>query len=563
MPFWLQKGSVLSRIFAPSPSRLQYALLLGLLPVGPLAAARAQIVNNSPSTQQPPSAATTSPTVSRIIHGQVVNALNGVAIPRALVSVNSRQALTDTQGKFEFPQFADAQATVTVTKPGYSQSADSGEMVVQHRIADLDVPVEVKLYPYALITGMVGGSDGLPLSKLQVTLSRASYDNSGVRWNNAGFAMTNSRGEYRFLVPAGRYRVALQYNPRTGETGEAVLPVSYPQNSSTDAVTYLALSPGEEKHVDLRPRMGPTYPIFVETDAQEARSNLRFTAVDQADSTMGLGYSAGSRPGEYRIDLPSGSYLLQAQSENRDESLIGSIRVTVAGKPISGLVMHLAPVASIPVDIAMYPLFWQVRGLQQSSDQAGHGVTAQQLNLSLHNLSTHSDGMNQDIGLRVREDKTFEFRAPPGRYRLVGGNGGWYVESATYGGITNLLTSDIVLAPGAAGAPIHIVANNDQGVLHGQVAAPNTVDTSWVYLFPRQPSLSWPNPISTGGDGKFFAVVTVGSYSVVAFEHRLQEDLRDPEVLTRLTAGAKTVDITSGGNTVVNLDLSAAKERPQ
>ena len=498
---------MLSRTPAQSFSRLRYTHVLSLFLVGPSAALRAQIVNSPPSAQSPFSAATSTTPTTRTIHGQVVNALNGLAVPRALVAVNSRQALTDSQGKFEFPQFADAQATVTVTKPGYSQSADTGEMFVQRRITDLDASVVVNLYPDALITGIVAGSHGLPLSRLQVTLSRAIYDTSGLRWNNAGMSMTNSRGEYRFLVPSGRYRVALQYNPRVGETGEAVLPVRYPQNSSSEGSEYITLEPGDEKHVDLSPRMGQTYPIFIQVDGQEARPNLRFIAVDQADSTINLGSSPGSRSGEVRIDLPSGSYLLHAQSENRDESLIGSIRVTVAGKPVSGLVMHLAPIASLPVDVtpdaAASSESVQVRGLSSPSNQAHQIVTPQQLNLALHNLST-IDGMNQDLGLRLREDKTFEFRAPPGRYRLVGVSGGWYVESATYGGITDLLTSDLVLAPGSAGAPIHIIANNQSGVIQGQIAVPDTVTTAWVYLFPRQPSLVWPNPLPIVNGGSFF-----------------------------------------------------------
>ncbi len=427
-----------------------------------------------------------------------------------------------------------------------------------HKIAVLDSPVEVKLYPDAVITGTVAGPDGLPLSQLQIMLLRANYDSGGLQWNNAGFELTSSRGEYRFQVPAGRYRVVLAYSPRTRETGEAVLPVGFPANLESDTLPFVVLTPGEERRIDLQPRIGPTHPVLVE---MEMRLNPRFSAVDSAGSSLTLSYSQGTRPGEYRLDLPSGSYFLHAATDTRDESLVGEMHIIVGSTPVTGLVMHLAALASLPIELAADPIGTSLTSQGQSVTSLGGSSQLPNiplLNLSLQNVSKAAVSNTSDIHLSTRGNKAFEFRVPPGRYRLTATSGGWYVVSATYGGITNLLTSEIVIAPGSTGSSIQIVAGNQRGVIRGQVAG--TASTSWVYLFPNQPALALPNPVSTGSDGSFLASVPVGSYSVVAFDHRIQEDLRSPDAIARLTAGAKVVDVTPGGNSTISLDLSHAKE---
>jgi hypothetical protein len=151
-----------------------------------------------------------APADTLTVTGRVVNALNGNAIPRALVNLNSRAVLTDALGRFEFPQFANpaasssgsapgsARAYVLVTKPGFAAALDAQEAMGQQAVADVSVPLELKLYPDALITGTVSGGDLQPLSKLSLTLYREMGDESARRLLPVAFSQTNSRGEYRF-----------------------------------------------------------------------------------------------------------------------------------------------------------------------------------------------------------------------------------------------------------------------------------------------------------------------------------------------------------------------------
>ena len=60
-----------------------------------------------------------------LVRGQVVNALNGLPVSRALVTINMRSALTDYQGRFEFAGFIGANTFASVRKPGFSADPDA------------------------------------------------------------------------------------------------------------------------------------------------------------------------------------------------------------------------------------------------------------------------------------------------------------------------------------------------------------------------------------------------------------------------------------------------------
>ncbi len=103
----------------------------------------------------------------------VLNAANGTAISRALVSLNDRAMLTDHEGKFEFDQFASTgTAVIEVKKPGFYFNQEMGVTNRVVRATELSAPIVVRLYPEALLTGTVTSSDGLPLPHVLVSALR-------------------------------------------------------------------------------------------------------------------------------------------------------------------------------------------------------------------------------------------------------------------------------------------------------------------------------------------------------------------------------------------------------
>ena len=498
---------------------------------------------------------------SRTVRGRVVNALTGVGIARALVNLNTRQLLTDAQGRFEFPQVTDDRANVLATRPGFSSSADSSMPNRQQIIANLDQPILVRLYPDAVVTGFVTGSDGLPLAGLQVLLRRLNLSGQGQRWINTDFATTNSRGEYRIQTGGGRFRLNLNYMSRMRETGLAVSPVSYPESSGGGPGSYFALGPGEERHVDLRPRTGDAYPVQLKVDLPDARSGLRFTVTSSDGNTFQPGFATNSSPGEYLLTLPSGNYTVHAHADTREDSFAGSARVTVAGHAVNGVALHLAPATSLPVEIRVdqitNPISSQpVNALSGSSAT----VDARQLNLSLRDERDDGpDIFNPDQQLRQLPDKSYEFRLQPGRYRLQGSSfSPWYVLSATYG-TSDLLTGDIVVGPGAGGQVIRLAVSNQRGRVKGHVSLPESVAGAWIYLLPQQPSLASPLPIYTAPDGSFVAWLPIGSYEVIAVDQQLEEDLADRGVFPRLGLSGKPVAVAADTEVPLEVDLGHAK----
>jgi hypothetical protein len=206
------------------------------------------------------------------VRGKVVNGLDGNGVPRALVTLVSRRVLTDAQGNFEFDGFTQVKGAMTATKPGFSATADGSSLSRAASSPDLTVPVVLRLYPNAVVTGVVTGRDALPVAGVQVRLVQAVSDVSGLRWVQTGQSMTDSHGEYRFNPPPGRYRVTVEFMARARETGDVVLPVSFPEISSSDKSNSVVLASGQERRVDLQPRTGTAYPVTLRVEPANVRN---------------------------------------------------------------------------------------------------------------------------------------------------------------------------------------------------------------------------------------------------------------------------------------------------
>jgi hypothetical protein len=237
--------------------------------------------------------------------------------------------------------------------------------------------------------------------------------------------------------------------------------------------------------------------------------------------------------------------------------------------------MHLESATVVPVELAVdnesagaSTFAVPVSPLTGARNQASAPPDLRQFNLRLVSLTAQNgNGQDEQIALQQRpEDKSYEFRVAPGRYRLEANSGGrWYVESATYG-VENLMSGDIAIASGGSSQPIRIVVNNIKGMVKATVAiAPNSEGT-WVYLVPRGPSLTPINPINVFDNGTGIGTASyslpVGSYTAIAVDHQLEEDLRNPDVVAKFSTQAKQVDVTASATTTVALEIAQEKETP-
>jgi Carboxypeptidase regulatory-like domain len=504
------------------------------------------------------SASGASTVIPSTVLGQVINASTGAPVPRALVRLNNRAVLTDHDGKFRFDQNTASSANVLVTKPGFSATTEmqeGGNLYLQG--AQLGVPLQLRLYPEALLTGTVLGPDGAPLPRISVSALRSFYDDTGHRWVTVGQDQTDSHGNFRLPEPAGEYRLETRYTPLDRTTGEAVLPVSVPGDGSSNTSQVIKIHAGEELHFELRPAVSPTHTVTTTVgQSYTGREFMRISARSSSGSTLQLNAQMTSEPGEMKVLLPQGSYALTARRGNPESPEQAETTVTVPDHDLTGVVLQFAPVPSIPVELII-----------DSSGTSDNNIkdqppTVPQLGLALE--SDQPDAERGDSGLRPtpRRDQSFVFTAPPGSYRLQAHNTGvWYIKSASYGD-ADLLQHEFVVVPGAAGTPIRLVVSNQTGSLQGTVSLGGSAGACWVYLIPSGANNAQPViALRSNSSGSYTAAhLPPGGYQAIAFERRHSANYRDPASLAPYSSYVHSITVNAGDKPTLNLDAVPVAE---
>jgi hypothetical protein len=513
----------------------------------------AQMGTSYPVANSAGGTTTASTVIPNTVLGQVINASTGAPVPRALVRLNNRAVLTDHDGKFRFDQNTASSANVLVTKPGFSATTEmqeGGNLYLTG--AQMSVPLELRLYPEALLTGTVLGPDGAPLPRISVSAVRSFYDDTGHRWVTVGQDQTDSHGNFRLPEPAGEYRLETRYTPLDRTTGEAVLPVSVPSDDSSNTLQVIKIHAGEELHFELRPAVSPTHTVTtIVGQSSTGREFMRISARSSGGSTLQLNAQMTGEPGEMKIQLPQGSYTLTARRGNQESPEEAETTMTVPDHDVAGVMLQFAPVPSIPVDLIV-----DSSGTSDN-DNKDQPPTVPQLGLTLQN--DQPDPERGDSGLRPtpRRDQSFVFTAPTGSYHLQSRNTGvWYIKSASYGD-ADLLQHELVVVPGAAGTPIRLVVSNQTGSLQGTVKLGGSAGAYWVYLIPASANSTQPVIAlrSNNGSGSYTAVhLPPGSYQAIAFERRHSANYRDPTSLAPYSSYVHSVTVNAGDKPTLNLD---------
>jgi hypothetical protein len=532
---------------------LPFLFLSAVWPIRP-ALLDAQIGSSSSGKNSDTGTSAATTNVPATVLGQVINAATGAPVPRALVRLNNRAVLTDHDGKFHFEQNTESSANILVTKPGFSASTemqDGGNVFLQG--AQLGVPLELRLYPEAVLTGTVLAPDGTPLPRIPVTALRSFFDENGHRWVTVGQEQTDSHGNFRLPEPAGDYRLETRYMPLDRTTGEAVLPVTVPSDNSGDTGGIIKIHGGEEQHFELRPVVSPTHTVTTTTESAGGRDFMRITARSSDGSTLQVNPQMNGGGLETKIQLPQGTYRLTARRNNPENPEQAETTVTVPDHDISGVVLQFAPIPSIPIELNI--------DTSATSDNTTQQPTLSQLGLTLQ--SDQPDVERGDSTLRptTRRDQSFVFTAPAGSYHLQGRNtGAWYIKSANYGD-SDLLHDALVVVPGAAGTPIRVTVSNQMGGLQGTVNLNGNPAECWVYLIPTGPSAQSVIALRSNSSGSFTAAhLPPGSYQAIAFEGRHSANYRDPASLAPFSSHVRSVSVSAGDKPTLNLDAIPVTE---
>jgi hypothetical protein len=536
------------------PSLMRAAMFVVLVPVLGAQMGSYPIAANSAT-----GTSSTATAIPSTVLGQVINAATGAPVPRALVRLNDRAVLTDHDGNFRFDQNTLGSANILVSKPGFSASTemqDGGNLYLQG--AQLGVPLELRLYPEAVLTGTVMAPDGTPLPRIPVTAMRSFWEDSGHRWVTVGQEVTDSHGNFRLPEPAGEYRLETRYTPLDQTTGEAVLPVTVPADGSSGASQVAASQvirahAGEELHFELRPAVSPTHTVTMTTDSGGGRDFMRISARSSNGGTLQVNPQGNGPGGETKIQLPPGTYTLTARRNNPESPEQAETTVTVPDHDISGVVLQFALIPAIPVELLV--------DSSVTSDNNDQPPQLPQLGLVLQSDDPDPERGDPSVRPTARRDQSYVFNAPPGSYRLLSRNsGGWYIKSASYGD-ADLLQQELVTAPGGAGTPIRVVVSNQTGSLQGTVNLNGSPAACWVYLISNGGSAQPVLSLRSNGSGNYsVAHLPPGSYQAVAFERRRSANYRDAASLAAFANHVRSVTVNAGEKPTLNLDAVPVAE---
>ena len=483
------------------------------------------------------------------ITGQVINAASNMPIARALVRLNSRAILTTYNGKFEFDQVGNPTGFVQVSKPGFYASIEMGGFSgVFLQKSHITTPLVLRLYPEAIFAGTVTGPDGDPLARVVVSARRSMFNSSGHTWIPVAQAQTDSHGRFRLPVPAGDYKLVSMYIPQINGTDKAVLPVTLPAEDSSNTSGFFHIRSGEEQQYNLHPAMSRAYDVTATFDSAVERGFPRIIARSSTGGTISLPvhFSRRDDQGAFKLELPSGTYTLIASVRSADGMVEGETSVTVPDHDVSGVVFHLEPVPTLPVEM-------QADGAATSDNPQ---PSLMQFGLMLENSEADPDDFSFPLPLATQRGGVMSFTASPGSYRLRARNdqGAWYIKSASYG-VSDLLQQQFVVAPGAGGIPIRVTVSNQTGGLQGTCTLSGVQAVCWVYLIPTTPSASTVFTVRSNEQGVYnYAHLPPGSYQATAFEQMHSADYSDAAALTPFATHVRSVTVSAGEKPTLDLD---------
>jgi Carboxypeptidase regulatory-like domain len=542
--------------FVLSASRFVWILVFALVLAGGVVRGWGQIGNASSSSA-------TNTTMDPItVSGRVLNAVTGQPISRALVRVNNRAVLTTTEGKFQFDQYiGTGNALFQVTKPGYYLSPDPSEASTLTFTADqLADPIEIRLYPEALLAGTVTDPEGDPIPHIGVTARRSMFDGFAHHWVQGAMTQTDSHGNFRLPVPPGDYKIETMYQPRSAESGNAILPLSLPEHNATNTLNVIHVSSGEQLHFDLHPRTGRTYDVVLGIDGMPERGFPNLTARSSDGLIIPLGINHNGPSDEFRVQLPTGTFTLNVVVNGGPDSssAYAQADITIPDHDISGVQLHLASNLGIPVELVIDP---SVPETSSATSDNAKPPEVQQMGLTLLSTARDLDRGSEVVGLVPTKTHTFNFVVPPGVYRLQARiHGQWYIKAANYG-TSDLLQQDLVIGPGSGGTPIRVTVSNQTSALQGTVRLNGKPGSCWLYVVPTGPSAEPQTFIRSSTSGSYTSTyLPPGGYQVIAFEHRYSADLREPETIGRFSTYVHSIILNPGDKPTLDLDAVPAAE---
>jgi uncharacterized surface anchored protein len=487
------------------------------------------------------------------------------------IQVNTRTIETDEQGRFSFGGLDAGKYRLSAERQGYLRQSygerkySGGGTPVLVAEGQKVKDILFRLNPQAVITGKVLDEDGEPLANVQVRAMRYAYMGGKRQWMQVGNANTSDIGEYRLpdLQP-GRYLVST--NPRNlgrnmvFQANEPLAPTPdmtyaatyYP--STTDATTAMPIdvgAGGEIRGIDVR---------LIKTRVWRVRGRVNGPTAERGRGAIQVALSPAEGPGnnqqmsmarppdgQFEIrNVPSGSYILHAQSQAGGQTFAAVMPVQVTGSHVEGLTLNLASGGDLQGTVKLV--------------DSTTPIELKSLSVMLRPVGLGGFGGTPQRG-RVTEDLKFAIKGvPPVKFavNVSGIPNTCYLKSVQFNG-RDVTPDGLDMS---AGGPIEVVisaaaAQVDAVVMDKDGKAAINAVVAIVPKDGRSPMVQMADEngiLSVKG-------LKPGDYKLLAWEDVEQGAPSDPDFLKQFETKMKSIKLESAGHEAVQLTAIPADDK--
>src|SRR5438105_45824 len=530
----------------------------------PVAAVRQQLALRGGLTSMPSGAA--------IVRGRVVTT-SGSAVPHAQVRLmpaditQTRAAIADADGRFEFRDLAPGAVRLIAGKAGYSEV--EAARAIDLKPEEARDGVELRLVRWSTMSGAVTDDRDEPVAGARVQLLRLRYDGGRRRLVPTGIPQqTNDLGRYRlFGVAPGQYIVnaALPGFGPAETTGFA--PSYYPGTAQAASAQFVSIGAAQNVDgIDIQLARARTARVAgkVLSPAGEPTNPGGLSLVSSVRSASPVGISMGASLAldgtfEFR-NVPPGQYVIRAdrsRSQPWIEGAFGTLPVVVDGADVTDLVVQTSSGSSVSGRFTF----------------AAHDNTQlpAQSAIELRPLPVDFDAAPTSVATaNVHDDWTFEMSGlnGPRRLELTRVPPGWSLQEIRVRGI------DVADRPLLFGrreqslAGVEVILTDRVSEVSGAIvdaeARPQPGANVIVFAADRTrwyPGSRYLRRAAAASDGAFtIAGLAFGSYYVAAVAAAKVpadgDDWQDPAFLETLMRKAASVTVSEGQRQVVRLTAS-------
>jgi hypothetical protein len=530
------------------------------------------------------------------VRGRVMNAVTKEPVARALVDVAgggraSEAVLTDDRGQFELKILGAGPGSrwngrrITASKPGFFPNWIEPAVTTEGGAGDsADAAASdstISITPEALIIGHVEvpGSEGE--IRIQCQLYRKQFLSGVITWAPAGSFRTWADGECRFSdLRAGTYKLITHEQMDRDSSPQipgarlfGFPPMYYPNTTDFSAAGEMKVKAGETAQVNLRVERREYFPVRIPVRNLPLGKSVNVKVSPAGSHSPGWALGFLREEGAIGGTLPDGNYTVTAEVVGED-SMSGTVILTVKGRPAEGPVLNLVPNASVTVNVheeftaggaqdsagGLVPLTGAGAAKLEAKRRSNVHVTlAPAEELNTFRVVQPRPSFGAEAGTQVLEG------VAPGAYYVHVNSAGSYAATVQSGGV-DLLRQPLVVAVGGSVPPIEVSLRNDGGEVSGKVeeapgsgisagSAPNR----FLFLLPEDAGVRDFRMDVIAPDGSFkIQQVPPGNYLLLAYEGQ-QDGLPygSTEALQELEGKGVKVHVEAGEKVSVQVNVTA------